>query len=391
MKELLQKKKSRRWIKSTAVCAACLLFLLAGLNGWAAKTGNVRVDSVNVRAEASAESNRVCKLPANTTVNIVEEKTGNDGKVWYQTTFLLDGAEKTGWIRSDMLTVTEQEEPEETPAAGAYTIQEPIESYAASEALSQATLTIGEDSFTAWQVDVELTGGEELYLVSAARADGSIGWFYYDPAEETFQRDMGQFADRGESEPEGLIQALQQELTELKETTENQLSMRLYIMIGLAALCVILLILVIVFGLKYRNAAYEYYDEDEDEEDSEYEDEEDDEVEEQEEDFASFFTRKKKPEEVPEESEAEAAEAETEEAAKPVTEEMVQPEEAAEPKETSAEVVEPENEQTFATDQLPEIDLSAVLEIEEAAKKEEPAQELEDFDIEILDWEDLGL
>lgn len=377
MKELRQKRNSRRLCKWAALCAACMLFLAMGLTGWAARTGNVRVNDVNVRSEASAESNRVCQLPINTTVNIVEETTDSDGKVWYSVTFTLDGAEKAGWIRSDMLNVSEDAGSEGEVSAGTaaeYTIQEPVESYNASDALTQTTLSVGESSFTAWQVNPELTGGQELYVVAAARADGSIGWFYYDPVDETFQKDMGQFAGSSEEEPEGLIEALQSELTGLKESSAKQLSMRMYIIIGLAVLCVILLVLVIVFGLKYRNAAYEYYDDDEDDdEDDDYDEDGDDE---EEDDFDDFFAAAKKK----------------------------QADEDGYDKNDYDIEDEAEEESDFEeTDELPEIDMSAVLEIEEEAKKEteeEPenvpvseAEEdgLDDFDIEILDWEDLGL
>ena len=400
MKELRQRRDSRRFAKAAAVCAACVMFLVMSITGFAAKTGNVRVNDVNVRSEASAESNRVCKLPINTTVTIVDEATGNDGNVWYSVTFTLDGAEKAGWIRSDMLNVTESEGTEGEISTGgsgnAYTILEPIEPYEVSDALTQTTISVGEESVTAWQVSTEATGGQELYLVYAEKADGSNGWFYYDPAEETFQRDLGQFAGSGEEEPEGLIEALQKELTELKESSAKKLNMRLYLIVGLAVLCVILLVLAIVFGLKYRDAAYEYYEDDEEDGDEDAYDEDDDEEEEEdayeekpvkrrglfrrrveeeeeeEDDFESFFAAAKEKQEETEADDFEAEETEEE------------------------------------TEELPEIDMSAILEIEEEAKKEqdeaaaveeaqaEPVSEseedgLDDFDIEILDWEDLGL
>lgn len=389
MKEVRQKKSNRNFCRWMAVCAVCMLFWAAGISAWAARTGNVRVNDVNVRSEASAESNRVCKLPINTTVNIVDQAEGSDGKVWYSVTFTLDGADKAGWIRSDMLTVSEEESPEEASEgagaaagqAGGYTIQEPEEAYEAGDALTQSSVSVGEESFTAWQVDSGLTGGRELYLVYASKADGDSGWFYYDPEEETFQRDMGQFSAGSDEEPEGLIQALQKELTELKESSEKQLSLRLYIIIGLAALCVILLILVIVFGVKYRNAAYEYYDdeEDDDTDDAEIADDEEEIVpsekkkgffrhreEEEDDDFDDFFEAVKKKQE--EEDREELADEKL-------------------------------------PDDLPEIDMSAVLEAEEELRhgQQENAKEeaedvsgadsdgLDDFDIEILDWEDLGL
>lgn len=381
MKEQRQKKNRRRFGKLAAVCAACMLFFATGLTGWAARTGNVRVDNVNIRSDASTESNRVCQLPINTTVNVVEEVTGSDGKVWYSITFTLDGAEKAGWIRSDMLTVSESEGTEGEISTGgsasAYTIQEPIESYNASEVLTQTTISVGDQSYTAWQVNTDLTGGQELYLVAAAKSDGSIGWFYYDPAEETFQRDLGQFAGSTESEPEGLIEALQKELSTLKETSAKQLSMRLYMIAALAALCVIFLIVAIVFIVKYRNTAYEYYDEDEDDEAEEDEPEvkkrgffrrreEDDE----EDDFDDFFTAAKQ--ETGEESVTEEL-PEIDMSAVVAAEEEIRKEQAVQPQEAVQE-------------ELPEAEVQVPEE-----NTEEENDDLDDFDIEIIDWQDLGL
>ena len=166
----------------------------------------------------------------------------------------------TGWLRSDLLTVAETEEPEETaeepeetaetetPAAG-YTIQEPSEAPAANY-LTQTTVQSGDTSYTAWQADADTA----LYLVWAAAPDGSTGWYWYDPAQNTFQQDLGQFSSQG------LVSALQNELTSLKESSADDLSLRLYIIIGLGVLSVILLVLVIVFAVKSRNVEYESYD-----------------------------------------------------------------------------------------------------------------------------------
>lgn len=117
-----------------------------------------------MRATADAEGQKVCSLPIDTMVDITDE-TQSGGKTWYQISFTLDGAQKTGWIRSDLLSVSETEEPaeeqpaEEQPAegeggadgsvsTGAYTIQEPAEAYAGADSLEQTTIQVGEQSYT---------------------------------------------------------------------------------------------------------------------------------------------------------------------------------------------------------------------------------------------------
>ena len=260
----------KRYTGVLAALAAGVLIFSTGITGEAARTGTITTDGSRVRATADAEGQKVCSLPIDTMVDITDEAESG-GKTWYQISFTLDGAQKTGWIRSDLLSVSETEDPaEEQPAeseeqpeesdggetgsisAGAYTIQEPAEAYTGADSMEQTSVSVGDQTYTAYQS----TATDQLYLVWAAKEDGSTGWYWYDPSEETFQQDLGQFSQQG------LVTSLQNELTTLKSTTAKSLQQRLYIMIGLGVLSVILLILTIVFAVKSRNAGYEYEDDD---------------------------------------------------------------------------------------------------------------------------------
>lgn len=423
MKKLPHKRVSRRFSRFAAACAVGVMLMMYGITGRAAQVGTVLSDNVNVRTEASANSDRVCKLSKDTQVAIVDQTTGSDGQVWYSITFTHEGTEKSGWIRSDMVNVTETEDPAEGGAeggggavsAGAYSIQEPVETYPAADALSQTVIPVGEQSFTAWVVDAGLTGGRELYLVWAVDAGGNPGWFYYDPQDGTFQREMGQFSGGGSGEPEGMIESLQNELAKSKEENEKSLSQRLYIIIGLAALSVILLILVVVLSVKLRNAEYEYYDDDEDEEEDEEEDD-DDYEEEPKKKRGGLFRRRSRDEYDEDDTEIEGsdfddllvavkkkwAEEEEREARKMTYED----DEEDYGDEDDDIYEEDEEEDLFSTKELPKIDMSAVMEIEEEAAKEKqkknskkkapqpavkPEEEDDDLDIEILDFDDLGI
>lgn len=413
MKKLLQRQSSCRFTRWAAICAAGIMLMMCGITGRAAQTATANTDNVNVRTQASAESERVCKVLKSTELTVVDQTTGSDGNVWYSVTFTHEGTEKSGWIRSDMVTVTETEDPAEegegegsTVSAGSYSIQEPIETYPASDVLSQTGIQVGEESFTAWVVDAGVTGGRELYLVWASDGGGNQGWFYYDPQDRTFQREMGQFFGGGAGEPEGMIRSLQDQLAMQKEESAKSLSQRLYFIIGLGALSLILFVLVVVLAIKLRGAEYEYYDdEDEDDEDDDdyYEEEpkkkrgglfrrkakEDDEDDEDEKsDFDDLLVAVKKKWAEEEEREAYGADYEDED---DYGEAFEEPEEIE------------EDEEEFSEMELPEIDMSAVLEVEEKAAKEktkkkakaaepDPIEEdMEDFDIEILDLDDLDL
>lgn len=71
------------------------------------KKGTVTGDYVRVR-KSPVNGATVCQLMRGDVLIVDGEKDGSDGKVWYKVTFTYDGAEKTGYIRSDFVKVTEE-------------------------------------------------------------------------------------------------------------------------------------------------------------------------------------------------------------------------------------------------------------------------------------------
>ena len=135
MKRLCRRRGVWRYVGGMIVCAACVLFLASGLRGQAARTGTVSVESARVRAEASTSSDIAGSLASGDTVDVIGE-TESGGSTWYQVQYTQDGEQVTGWLRSDLLSVsgTEEETPDgeepgetgeiETPdTQAAYTIQ----------------------------------------------------------------------------------------------------------------------------------------------------------------------------------------------------------------------------------------------------------------------------
>lgn len=260
-------------------CMACALVFAAGLESQAAKEGKVTTEMVNVRSEADQNSQRVGQLPAGTAFTVTEEASDGNGKVWYHIVFTSDGEQKSGWIRSDMAEITaddtqeSQEGTEGTVSTGALisgiSIQEPQVQPEVTEGFTQSQVTFGEISYTAWAVNLELTGGAEFYLVYGVDTAGNGGWYYYDAQLGTISQDAGQFTAAADSESEGLIEALRQENEDMQKSHEADLSMRNYIIMGVGALSLVLLIVVIILAVKLSQI--EYVDDDE-----EYDDEEDD-------------------------------------------------------------------------------------------------------------------
>ena len=75
------------------------------------KAAYIAGDVVNIRSQASSTSDLVAKAQKNAEVTVTGETTASDGYKWYKVTFTADGATKTGFIRSDLLTFTKPTNP----------------------------------------------------------------------------------------------------------------------------------------------------------------------------------------------------------------------------------------------------------------------------------------
>ncbi|MBO4898666.1 MAG: SH3 domain-containing protein, partial [Lachnospiraceae bacterium] len=96
-----------------ALMLAAVVFGSVSMEARAEQTGTVTVDNAKVRSDASTDSSVVSTLANGTTISVNGEKTDSSGNVWYQVT-LSDG--KTGYVRSDLMNVTETADAADTAA-----------------------------------------------------------------------------------------------------------------------------------------------------------------------------------------------------------------------------------------------------------------------------------
>jgi len=85
-------------------------------------------ESVRVRQNASTTSRIIKKVTSGMELTITGTAVGTDGKTWYQVTLIADGAEVTGFIRSDYTTANPDEltpYTEEPPAEEQPSVEEP--------------------------------------------------------------------------------------------------------------------------------------------------------------------------------------------------------------------------------------------------------------------------
>lgn len=64
----------------------------------------VKNANVNIRSKATTSSSIMVTIPKGSKVGVRESVTGTDGKKWYKVAFTLNGKEKEGYIRSDLVT-----------------------------------------------------------------------------------------------------------------------------------------------------------------------------------------------------------------------------------------------------------------------------------------------
>lgn len=202
-----------------------------------AQYANVSVEAAKIRSGPSTNDAVVERLVKDTQVVVSGQSTGSsDGKVWYFITFTgTDGAEKTGYVRSDLVTLGDMVPvPEEQPEPEAPAEPEPQE-------------TVSQD------YEVVLRDGE---------------WYLLDH--------IGGF----EHKLQPLLDATQQQNETMEEDAKKLVRQRIAIVV-LGVLAAALLIVVIVMAIKLRDVYYEEYEDDEDDEEEEDDDTEDDEEEEE--------------------------------------------------------------------------------------------------------------
>lgn len=142
------------------------------------KPATITSDSVNVRQGAGTAYDSVGKVTKGDTVTVTGEATGTDNKTWYQVTFGSSG--KTGFIRSDLLSVGEPETDDSQEGEEGEAVEgeegEGEEAEASEDGESE------ESSGSSSAVTSE--AGDGTYsLVYLTDEEGGSTWYLYDNVE----------------------------------------------------------------------------------------------------------------------------------------------------------------------------------------------------------------
>lgn len=203
------------------------------------KSAQITTDSANVRKGAGTGYDSVGKVTKGDTVTITGEATAADGKTWYQVTFGANS--KTGFIRSDLLQVTEA-----APAEGG----EAVEGGENPDAENAENTEGGEDQSQASTTVTSEQGDGTYSLVYTTDEEGTGIWYLYD--------NVGGYRVKVKD----LIEAAQSadQVNKLRKSVKTYKTI-----VGiLAVLAAILLGGVVFLVLKLRDSLY-YEDEEEEE------------------------------------------------------------------------------------------------------------------------------
>ena len=194
-----------------------------------AQYASVSVQAAKVRTAPSTNDSVVESVAQNTQMIVSGQSAGSDGKTWYYVTFTgSNGAEKTGFVRSDLVTLGEMvpvEEPVEEETPQEETPQEPQE-----------------------------PENNDYEVVYTTDEEGNYFWYLYDNVEGTRQK------------LEEVLAAAHAQSQNEKTNAQTVVKQRVVIIV-LAVVVTLLMVAVAVLIIKLRNSYY--YEEYEDEEDEE--------------------------------------------------------------------------------------------------------------------------
>lgn len=179
------------------------------------QNGHTNTNNVKVRQQASTSSTEVDRLNQDQVFSITGTAQGADSKVWYQVSYVDNGTSMSGFIRSDLVTVMEDETQEEPQGNGEEVIQV-------------------EDEFEQEEPSVPTpdTNYEAVYTTDE---NGDYIWYLYDrTAGQRYKVDQ-------------LLQLDKQSQEELDELSSANFGLKIGLIISICLL--IMLVVAVVFYL----------------------------------------------------------------------------------------------------------------------------------------------
>ncbi|MBO5998233.1 MAG: SH3 domain-containing protein [Lachnospiraceae bacterium] len=161
------KRKNAARILAIGLAAAMILGVLGVSFASFAATATVNGNDVRVRSTPSTDSSVRGVVNSGQTFEVGDPESGADGRQWYKVT-LSDGS--TGYIREDLLTITQDEQPQEVTETPPETVPDMETTPVAAPDTQEGT-----DGAA-----VPTTSSERYRIVNVPDDTGSEVWYVYD-------------------------------------------------------------------------------------------------------------------------------------------------------------------------------------------------------------------
>ncbi len=207
-----------------------------------AQYATISVASAKVRTAPSTNDEVVESLPQGRQLIVSGQSNGGDGKIWYYVTYTSDdGTEKSGFVRSDLITLGEMIPPP---------VEEPVEVPEVTEPVVPEQPAVS---------DYEIVYEQE----NKDDPNSAYAWYLYDYTKE----------DPEKQKVEDLLSSAHARSEQTEKNLKTIVRQRIVIIV-MAVLAVALIVAVVILIFKLRDAYYEDDDEEEDDEDEEDDEEE---------------------------------------------------------------------------------------------------------------------
>ncbi len=253
----------------TAVLSVMGITSATAVTAWATPASGTAVSDNIVVRESAVSGAQVGGLSEGQAVSIEDETTGSDGNTWYQITYTLDGSERSGWVRGDLLETSDESLDTDSDAdvtdsedegsvslefetrSGSITLTDIPEDelLQVSNRFVETSLTFEEAVITALQLAEpdELVADDaaivDFYYVYGYNEIGETGWYVYNADDGTIQKNLlnmqYSMAETTEEETEAVSDF----------STDSLVKMAVSV---LAVIGLLLLILTIIFSVRYR-------------------------------------------------------------------------------------------------------------------------------------------
>lgn len=192
--------------------------------------GHTNTNNVKVRKAATTNSDEVDRLSQDQIFNITGTSEGPDGKMWYYVSYIDGGASKKGFIRSDLVTIMEEEQEEEPDDTTGETTDEVIK--------------VEDEDTSKPNIPAPTTNYEAVYTTDE---NGDYVWYLYD-------RTAGQ-----RYKVEQLLQVSKQQQEEMDDLSSANFGLKIGLIITICLL-VMVAVAIAFYILKQReeeeNTAY---------------------------------------------------------------------------------------------------------------------------------------